>query len=312
MMEPTTEKKKCMKRNLRDILPVLYTLPVLFFITFLLLIIGQIVGSQLLHGITAAVPSLAESDAWTAFTFYGEFIGIWLVMIAALWIFKKNRPILACVGTKVKTNNLVYLGIGIALGFGMNAFCAFIAWLNQDIRLSFDSFKPVSFVIIFAAVFVQSSAEELLCRCYLYQKLLKSYKNPLVAIIGNAMFFALLHLMNDGITVWSFINIAINGILYSMIVYYTGSLWCVFAAHTGWNFTQNIILGLPNSGSVQPYSVLKPDAVSATSSFAYDVVFGVEGSIVTTVVSAAACIALYLWYRKHPKVRQRIAGDSHE
>lgn len=98
--------------------------------------------------------------------------------------------------------NLTFLsGIGIALGFGMNAFCILIASLNKDICLYFDSFKPVSFLILFLMVFIQSSAEELVCRGYLYQKLIKSYKNPLVAIIGNALFFGLLHLLNPGITI---------------------------------------------------------------------------------------------------------------
>lgn len=48
----------------------------------------------------------------------------------------------------------------------------------------------IPFVIIFLTVFVQSSAEELLCRGFLYQRLRRSYKHPAVAIVGNSALFA--------------------------------------------------------------------------------------------------------------------------
>lgn len=295
----TPPKKKWLKRKLGDTLPVLYVK------TFLLLLLGQYIGYGLLYGISFILntisPSIVESNAWITGEMYAEFIGIWIVFLIALAVFKKNHSILACVGPAAKGNNLIQLGIGIALGFGMNGFCILIASLNKDISLYFDSFRPISFVLIFIVVFIQSSAEELVCRCYLFQKLIKSYKNPLVAIIGNSLFFALLHLMNPGITIWSFLNIMLVGILFSIVVYYRDSLWCVCAIHAAWNFTQNILFGLPNSGLVVPYSVFKIDAGSATDSFAYNVAFGVEGTILACVVLLIVSVALYFWYNKHPQ-----------
>lgn len=294
-----TNEKKLFKRKIGDMLPVLYVK------TYLLLILGEYAGAYLIYGVSyifsAISPSIPESDAWITGESYAVFIGIWIVFLIVLAVFKKNRSILACVGPAARGNNLIQLGIGIALGFGMNAFCILIASLNKDICLYFDSFKPVSFLILFLMVFIQSSAEELVCRGYLYQKLIKSYKNPLVAIIGNALFFGLLHLLNPGITIWSFINIMLVGILFSIVVYYRNSLWCAFAIHAAWNFTQNILFGLPNSGLVFPYSVFKLDAGNATNSFAYNVEFGVEGTILACVVLLIGTIALYFWYNKHPQ-----------
>ena len=269
------------------------------------MIIGEYLSLPILNGIyfilNAVSPSIVVSDAWMTGEMYAWFIGIWIVFLIALAVFKKNHSILACVGPAAKGNNLIQLGIGMALGFGMNGFCILIASLNKDISLYFDSFRPISFVIIFILVFIQSSAEELVCRCYLYQKLIKSYKNPLVAIIGNSLFFGLAHLMNPGITIWSFLNIMLVGILFSMVVYYRNSLWCAFAIHAAWNFTQNILFGLPNSGLVVPYSVFKIDAGSATDSFAYNVAFGVEGTILACVVLLIVIVTLYFWYNKHPQ-----------
>lgn len=198
--------------------------------------------------------------------------------MALFWIGirKRNRPILQAVGTKPQGNNWKYLLFGLVLGFALNGFCILIAWLHHDIVLTYDAIHPLWFVVVFLTVFIQSSAEELLCRGFLYQKLRRSYKNPVVAIVGNALLFALLHLANDGVTVLSVLNIFLVGILFSLMVYYMDSLWCAFAVHTAWNFTQNILFGLPNSGINVPYSVFKLDAATARDSFAYNVGFGIE------------------------------------
>ena len=66
-------------------------------------------------------------------------------------------------------------------------------------------------------------------------------------------------------------------------------------AHAVWNYTQNIIFGLPNSGIVSSFSVFKLDASTAMNSFAYNVGFGIEGTVVADVVLILATAAVYLW-----------------
>ena len=153
----------------------------------------------------------------------------------------------------------------------------------------------MAFALIFIAVFVQSSAEELVCRGFLYQRLRQSYGLPAVAIIGNSLLFAILHLTNEGVTILSVLNIFIVGVLFSFMVYYMDSIWCAMSMHAMWNFTQNIIFGLPNSGIVSPYSVFRLDASTAKDSFAYNVGFGIEGTLLADVILILACICLYLW-----------------
>ena len=71
------------------------------------------------------------------------------------------------------------------------------------------------------------------------------------------------------------------------------------AVHAAWNFTQNILLGLPNSGSVFEFSIFKLDAASARNSFAYDINFGIEGTLVSCIVEALAIfIVLYFGLKK--------------
>ena len=287
------ETNRVFKRKWYDTLIVLYVQVVLLFV------IGQIAGGLLVGllgvGLSRVSESLAASDAWGMAQLYLLFIGIWAVMLLRIWASKKDRSILAVIGPRARGNNGKMLLIGAAIGFGLNAFCILVAWLHKDIVLYFDSFRLIPLLGIFAAVFIQSSAEELVCRGFLYQKLLRSYRNPAVAIIGNSLFFGLLHLLNDGITVLSIVNIVVVAVFFSLIVYYTDSMWCVFMAHTVWNYTQNIIFGLPNSGIVSVFSIFRLDASTAVNSFAYNVGFGIEGTVVADLVLILAAVAVWAW-----------------
>lgn len=187
-----------------------------------------------------------------------------------------------------------------------------MAWLHGDSVIHFESFRPLSFVFIFAMVLIQSSAEELMCRGFLYQILIQRFKSPVFAILGNSLLFASLHLGNNGITVLSFIDICLSGILFSLMVYYMDSLWCAFAGHTAWNFTQAIIFGLPNSGNPAVYSVFKIDLDNSKNSFAYNVIFGIEGTVLSVIVLALACVAFYLWGRKYGKKPYNIWEENNE
>ena len=279
------------------------TLAVLYIGTFLLMLIGQLLGELLIYGISFGMSlfagSFVQSDVWTVSTMYLIFVGIWAV--ALLWIgaWKSNRPILLQLGPKTSGNNWRFLLAGTAAGFGMNGLCILAAWLHQDIHLSYDSFHPIALLFILIAVLIQSAAEELLCRVFLYQKLLRSYRKPAVAIIGNALLFALLHMLNPGVTVLSLLNIFLVGTLFSLLVYYFESVWCAFALHTMWNFTQNILFGLPNSGLVSVYSVFRLEASTARDSFAYNVSFGVEGTVFADLVLIAAVVLVIFLGRKY-------------
>lgn len=283
-------KRKLFKNKLSD------TLPILYLITMVLVILGQSLGSFL-----GLIPFTTSTGAAMTATMYFLFIGIWILTILYLRFTKKNRPILNAIGRQAKGNNWKNLLLGFAIGFGLNGLCILVAWLHNDISLYYDSFHPLYFVMIFIAVFVQSSAEELVCRGFLYQRLRRSYKNPSVAIIGNSLLFALMHLTNDGVTALSVLNIFVVGILFSLMVYYMDSIWCAMAVHAAWNFTQNIMFGLPNSGMVVPYSVFRLDASTASDSFAYNVGFGIEGTLFADIVLILACVAICLWGRKNGK-----------
>lgn len=282
----------------------------------IMLLIGQILGMFIMGFISGIlnifISDIDTSDIWETAVNYGSFIGIWLVTLLFLKLNRKKRPILQAVGTKPDGNNIFKFLFGILIGFALNGVCILVAWLHGDIVIHFESFRPLSFVFIFAMVLIQSSAEELMCRGFLYQILIQRFKSPVFAILGNSLLFASLHLGNNGITVLSFIDICLSGILFSLMVYYMDSLWCAFAGHTAWNFTQAIIFGLPNSGNPAVYSVFKIDLDNSKNSFAYNVIFGIEGTVLSVIVLALACVAFYLWGRKYGKKPYNIWEENNE
>ena len=225
-------------------------------------------------------------------------VGVWIVMVTALAINKRRRPILKTFGTWMKGNNIKNLLIGLLIGFGLNFSCAAVAMLNRDIHIHFDTFDPLGLLIVFICVFVQSSSEEIVDRGYFYQVLRKGYRSPWFAIIVTALAFSSMHFFNPGFTLMSFLNILASGLMFAEMVYYFDSIWMPFGVHTAWNYTQNLILGLPNSGLVMPFSLFKLDTASATDSFAYNVAFGIEGTLFSTILLYAACIAVFLIGRK--------------
>ena len=265
--------------------------------SFLITLAGQLLGSILNGLIFVKIFDMNTPFNATFFQYFST-IGVWIFGVFIIAILKHRRPILKAISTKAKGNNIRYLALGLLIGFGLNFGCAAVAMLHKDIHISFSRFEPLPFLGLLLAVFVQSSSEELIDRAYVFQTLKKGYRNKWVAIIGNALMFSLMHGFNPGVTTLALANIFFSGLLFSLFVYFFDSIWCAYGIHTGWNFTQSILLGLPNSGLVFPYSIFELDTATATSTFAYNVEFGIEGTILSTIVLMLACLVVYLIGKK--------------
>ena len=86
-----------------------------------------------------------------------------------------------------------------------------------------------------------------------------------------------------------------------MMVYYYNNLWGAMAFHAAWNFTQNLIFGLPNSGIVSEYSIFALEAASARDGLFYNVNFGVEGSVGACALLAVIAVAIFVINRNRPE-----------
>jgi membrane protease YdiL (CAAX protease family) len=96
---------------------------------------------------------------------------------------------------------------------------------------------------------VQGPAEEILFRGYILENLAAKW-GLWVAVIVSSLGFALLHAPNPNFGPLPFVNLVLFGVataLYKVRVD-DGQLWGVFGIHTTWNWLQQVVFGLPNSG----------------------------------------------------------------
>lgn len=289
--------------------------PIAMIEAFLLLMLGSLIGlainnrlglnfeitPELLDQLVSGEVQLSEITSLPAYlacaSNYTTFIGIWIAIPLAMLLPPSNRPMLKKFLFAREGNTVGRALLGLLAGFGINTICVVISILLGNIELRFDHFEPLPLLILFASVLVQSGAEEITCRQFLYQKLARRYRHPLVAAVLSAVFFAACHLGNTGMGPVPFAQIIIIGILFSELIYYYDALWACILMHTAWNFTQNIIFGLPNSGLVSLYSIFELQAASSGPFF--DAVFGVEGGIGACVLLALACVALFVYAKRH-------------
>ena len=264
-------------------------------IALALMTLGQLLGEI---GTSVLARALNITDGATLFLFmYLSFIGIDLLVL--LYTLLCERPIFRSFTLRGPNggsgNTWKLFGLGLLVGFVMNAICILAAYLHGDLDFSVGRFDLPYLLGALGCVCVQSGAEELLCRGYMFGAVRERY-NVWVAGIVNAFLFGALHLANPGVTVLSVVNIVLFGLALSVVMAKMESLWFCVAVHTAWNFSQSIFFGLPNSGIVSQGSFLHLEA--ATDSVLYSTAFGVEGTITTSLVLLILSLIVLLCARR--------------
>ena len=115
-----------------------------------------------------------------------------------------------------------------------------------------------------------------------------------MAIGLNAFTFAALHLANNGITWLSFVNLILFGVFASVYFLRRGSIWGIGALHSVWNWVQGNFYGISVSGNQVGSSVFATETVSGKE-LLNGGAFGLEGSIMVTIVLAVGIIVLCFW-----------------
>ena len=268
-------------------------------LSVLMLIFGDILSSLLDRTVIPAyqigMNLLGDADSVSFLLQYFNFYGIWIAFILVTLLFKGNWPMWKAFLYNGHGNNLKAIPAGILLGFGMNGFCILMSVIMGDIKLSYSGFDPKVFFVFLLCVMIQSGAEEIVDRCYLYQKLRRRYRWPAIAVLVNSLVFMALHMGNPGVTKLGLLQVFLIGVLFSLIVYYWDSLWTVIWAHTAWNFSQSIVFDLPNSGIVSKFSVFKLEAASARDGIYYQTTFGVEGSMGANAIIAGVIVIVLIY-----------------
>lgn len=178
------------------------------------------------------------------------------------------------------------LAFGALFAIGLIGGADLIIMLVTPVRHVAGSGFPFADTI---ALFVPAALhEELVFRGYPYQ-LLRRF-NRWFAIIVSSIVFAALHAGNDDVTMLALVNIFGGGVILALAYERYRRLWMPIGLHFTWNIMSGPILGYDVSGFTTQASLLR--AVVRGPAMLSGGAFGIEGSIVLTVVELAAALLL--------------------
>ncbi|MBP5580296.1 MAG: CPBP family intramembrane metalloprotease, partial [Ruminococcus sp.] len=160
----------------------------------------------------------------------------------------------------------------------------------HTVKLS-DDFNIGLIVLYFFGFIVQGMSEEFIFRGYFMTTIGGSGKHTLVAVGISSVAFSLAHFGNPGFGPLAFFNIALFGAFAALYMILFDNIWGVCAIHSIWNFMQGNFYGISVSGTGDTTSVFRTVAKSSSTVLTGGK-FGIEGSILTTIVLLIATAAV--------------------
>jgi membrane protease YdiL (CAAX protease family) len=178
------------------------------------------------------------------------FVMLFLYRLYAKWIEKREAVEVS------RSKCLSELGSGILISFGLVGFMVLLMALLGYYRVeSMDSPEILieAFVFFGMGAFVQVLAFRLVLY-RLTEELLGSW----LGFVLIAVNFGVVHLANPDAGVWSTMSFILTDILLFAAFIYTRRIWLVWGIHWGWNFFQDGVFGMPNSGVTELVSWIQP------------------------------------------------------
>lgn len=187
---------------------------------------------------------------------------------------------------------------GALIGFVFISIPVMILLLTGIVQLQMQQITPTAIIGIvgsLVAFLIQGATEEIVVRGWLFPVL--SVRSRIwIGIVVTSFLFGFLHLLNPGITILSISNIILVGVFAAFYALKDSSLWGICAWHSLWNWAQFNIYGFAVSGMAM-YSTPLFKPVTKGSEVLHGGSFGIEGSIITTIMLSIASIVLWrqLW-----------------
>lgn len=232
---------------------------------------------------------LMESDGYMIGMLFSDIVMMLMVFLFCRFIQKRKLRTLGF----IKKGMLKEYGLGMLLGFAFFSVCVLLGVLFGGLKIEGISpeFSIGIFVAYLLGYMVQGMTEEVLCRGYFLGSYARRYP-VYAAVLANSLLFASLHLLNSGISVLAFINITLFGIFASIYFIRRGSIWGIGAFHSIWNLVQGNFYGIKVSGTPVGNTLFTTQAIAGKSLWNGGD-FGMEGSLICTIVLTCGIIFLY-------------------
>ena len=151
----------------------------------------------------------------------------------------------------------------------------------------------LSLAVSFAIFLVGAAFEEAFFRGYMLQTFTRA-NLAWFAIALTSLFFALVHLGNQGSTWISTANTLLAGIWFSFAYLKTRTLWLAFGLHFMWNWMQGWFFGIEVSGITEITTAPFLTEFDRGPVWLTGENYGIEGGIACTI--ALVIFTLLIWY----------------
>lgn len=183
---------------------------------------------------------------------------------------------------------------GILVGAVLIVSGILILSLSTGIKIAFEGIN-IGILYYFILFLLVAVSEELMSRGFFLNTLLSKINKPL-AIIISSIIFAFMHIFNSSVSAIGLINIFLIGVLFSLLYLRRMSLAIPIGLHLSWNFLQGPVFGFSVSG-LGTESIFKITSKSG-SDFSFQG-FGLEGSLIITIVIVFAILYFYLTNKRY-------------
>lgn len=165
-------------------------------------------------------------------------------------------------------------------------------------KIHFDLPSQVEGLAIFLVVAVN---EEVMCRGIVYRLMADRWGVATALVVSSAL-FGIMHIFNDGATLWSALAIAVSsGWLLGIAYSYHCTLWAPVGMHWAWNYLEGSVFGCMVSGNAPIGTPLVTSSL-AGADWLTGGVFGPEASVLTVAVGIVVSAIYTMLYAHRSKM----------
>lgn len=276
-----------------------WAVPVLVLVLFLAGQLLVLVPAKVLGLITKET---VETYPTILYLVIGSFAMVALLFILWIKVFERRR--LTSVGLvfshQTKTFYIRGYAMGLLMGAAVVGGVVLLGGYGPEAGAGLELHDLLPILILMFAFILQAGTEEMVFRGWMMSRISARY-GIWAGILGNSLLFTLMHIEIDGLGTTSPLLIVmftvatfLFSIFLSLLVIREKSIWGASAWHAAWNWIFITWFGLPTTGIDLGLTPLITDL--APSEGAPDWLTGgtsgPEGSIMTLIVLAAACLIL--------------------
>lgn len=269
---------------------------------------GVIILLHFALGKNMLVGDVFDAQTITLITYYGYIILSGVALLYWKWIEKKPLSEMGL------TKRFGSYFIGAVIGVILLAVSVFEIVLTGSIAYHgvFENVDILMVILLIGGFLIQGATEEFLCRGMVLHTL-KERTPTWFSIAVSTILFMIPHwssLFDGSMTygVIGVVNLVLISIIFSLLTIRFRSIWAACGLHSSWNAILYCVLGLHLSGNDEMVTAIF-NLQSVGENVWNGGAYGIEASLITTVVLAVAAILMMVIGRKQVNgKRQKLNG----